>query len=1011
MDREVKLKVYGDDPAGILEVLEAIREIYSPRITQSDLKRSNPNGYHALPGGTAMSSDLYRFNGDDASKFYQFISHNRPGEHTEIRAIEWRPNGKQGRCITRFVDNEADFIKWCQTYTEDPQFRGKFHVYAGVNPRRSGVGSGNDGSGTAKDVSRITCIPFDLDLPDSIKNRRNDVPEGHRSKDLSATDEEISIIYAGLDQFTRWQGKHCEKNSLYIGSSGNGFHVIRSVDIPIDETIANKLRAYAYEAKAISTTVDSIFDLPRIIKVPGTWSVKGPHLPDRPHRRAYIRKISGNTPDPKLMAYISNIPVTTKNKVTPATYNQKVNNLRPCFKRFIEHGDRVSTREDRLDETSMRFALVEEAHANGFTVNETVALFTKADDFDRDKTLTEVTKKFDEIKTRGSRPYRCITIHTKGACLGPDCLFYQRNIIDREKTKKEKAVFDKIAESVKNNIPPDMGVKNKNLVSKLKEIVEKNKDNQHIISKSNYSKKPENELGGNIFKNSPLPRGHILSIAQLDKALTCTIKHDYNNKIVLFLITLLNYTEEDQQNVALTGPSAGGKSHLALELAKLHVREHIMKLGYTSPKAFFHDLGVLVDPETGDPIPDKKEYVNEVVFDWVKNNPKPTEHGEKGSWTEERDNIKDKAGTFWNQLPKIKRIDLHQMIIIFVDQPHDQLLQHLRAMLSHDDKIIRVKITDKSSSGKNQTMNTELVGYPTIIFNSTNFMLDPQEQSRVWLMSPEISQDKYQDTINYIAKYHGNRRKFKSELSAKELRNRLIEHVSYISHAGINQIIVDPDDLAYLIAKFSERNPTLTPRHQRDFPRLIAICKAFALFRITERVIDENQDLYALRADIEDGLELYQTVAESNEKGLPPHIWKLFNDKMVPVMENGNGVSRRVMSRMYFELFNTPLGSKAQKSVISLLTDVGLCIEEKDPFDKRTKMLFLSNVEPLDLSVIPFAVKYLKNNGKRTTIANMIEALQDEGYEAKDFKTLEKFKDKLAIDGAYIMLSGGSKSE
>ena len=121
-------------------------------------------------------------------------------------------------------------------------------------------------------------------------------------------------------------------------------------------------------------------------------------------------------------------------------------------------------------------------------------------------------------------------------------------------------------------------------------------------------------------------------------------------------------------------------------------------------------------------------------------------------------------------------------------------------------------------------------------------------------------------------------------------------------------------------------------------------------------------------------------------------------------MEKGDGVSRRVMSRMYFELFNTPLGSKAQKNVIRLLTDVGLCIEENDPFDKRTKLLFLSDVEPLDYSVIPFAVKYLKNNGKKTTIANMVEALQDEGYEAKDFKTLEKDKDKLVIDGVYIRI-------
>ena len=576
--------------------------------------------------------------------------------------------------------------------------------------------------------------------------------------------------------------------------------------------------------------------------------------------------------------------------------------------------------------------------------------------------------------------------------------------------KDAKAVFNKIAKSLKNNIPPRVGVKKVNSEPE-------NNEYQIIITKLNEKntkvsdeKNPDSDPGGISFqKTTPTPGVYIFSLSELRQAIDFTIKHDYDTKIVLFLISLLNYTEEDQQNVAFTGPSASGKSHQALETSKFHPKNHVMKLGYTSPKAFFHDLGVLVDPESGDQIPDKKEFVIEAVEEWIRNNPKPEVRGEKGSWTEECDTQKARAGIFWDNLPKIKRIDLHQKIIIFVDQPHDQLLQHLRAMLSHDEKIIRVKITDKTSSGKNQTMNTELVGYPTIVFNSTTFMLDPQEQSRVWLMSPEISQEKYKDTIQFIAQTQGNRRKFKGELSQKELRNRLIALVDHISQAGIKQIIISPENMIYLVEQFSERNPTLTPRHQRDFPRLIAICKAFALFHIAEREIDENNDLYALREDVEAGLELYQTVAASNEKGLPPHIWKLFNEKMVPQMEKGDGVSRRVMSRMYFELFNTPLGTKAQKNVIQLLTDVGLCIEENDPFDKRTKMLYLSNVEPIDLSVIPVAEKYLKNNGKKSTVANMFQVLKDNGFSPESFNVLEKAKKKFVVDGPFIHLKEGKK--
>ncbi len=48
MSKEVKVKVYGDLRPDVLQVLDEIRSLYAPNVTQSDVKRSTPYGYHGF---------------------------------------------------------------------------------------------------------------------------------------------------------------------------------------------------------------------------------------------------------------------------------------------------------------------------------------------------------------------------------------------------------------------------------------------------------------------------------------------------------------------------------------------------------------------------------------------------------------------------------------------------------------------------------------------------------------------------------------------------------------------------------------------------------------------------------------------------------------------------------------------------------------------------------------------------------------------------------------------------
>jgi len=147
------------------------------------------------------------------------------------------------------------------------------------------------------------------------------------------------------------------------------------------------------------------------------------------------------------------------------------------------------------------------------------------------------------------------------------------------------------------------------------------------------------------------------------KILDLTIKEDNENKLLTFLGMLSAFTETSQINISFNAPSSTGKSYIPTEIATLFPQKDIVEVGYVSPTAFFHDRASSYN---------KKK--NEIV------------------------------------------IDLSRKILIFLDQPHNLLLQHLRPFLSHDKKELILKITDKSQRGGLRTKNIRLIGFPAVVF-------------------------------------------------------------------------------------------------------------------------------------------------------------------------------------------------------------------------------------------------------------------------------------------------------
>lgn len=391
-----------------------------------------------------------------------------------------------------------------------------------------------------------------------------------------------------------------------------------------------------------------------------------------------------------------------------------------------------------------------------------------------------------------------------------------------------------------------------------------------------------------------------LTSQELVEILGTTIKHDDDNKLVAFLCQLSAYTDDSQLNLSFNAPSSSGKSFIPMEIATLFPKEDVLELGYVTPTAFFHDAGQF-DKE-------KNQYI----------------------------------------------VDLEHKIIIFLDQPHTMLLEHLRPLLSHDKKEIEVKIADKTQKYGLKTKNVVLKGYPAVVFCSAGLRLDEQEATRFLLLSPEITQEKLREGILESLKKASDRDAYWDKVNINAPRQQLKGRIEAIRDAHIEDVRITEEDQQYIIEHFFGSVVTLKPRHQRDIKRLIAIIKAFAILNLWHRKY-EGSNIVANRKDIDEAFSIWDRISITQELNIPPYVYQLYEEIILAVYNEKNadrnqdiadttgpiGVTRQEVQNKHYAVYGRMLDSIIlRQQILPMLNQAGLISEERDPSDKRNKLIY-----------------------------------------------------------------------
>lgn len=253
----------------------------------------------------------------DIHATYKLLAHQAP---LELRALKVHADGRTACIQNCLIHSSEQLVKICKKYD------GIANLYVGLRERREEFVPGRGSSAKKQDIIAVTALVVDID------------PIRPRGLEKQATTEaELNAAIAEA----RYQRDLIARRGFVpplLAMSGNGCQLwffIPRYELPdsgwypirknpktgeevLTHTFESRLKAFEEEVRqsiskegAEKVKIDSIYDLPRIIKVIGTLSVKGDSIkyPNRPHRVSRWLDKPIRKEDPKLLAYLLELPV------------------------------------------------------------------------------------------------------------------------------------------------------------------------------------------------------------------------------------------------------------------------------------------------------------------------------------------------------------------------------------------------------------------------------------------------------------------------------------------------------------------------------------------------------------------------------------------------------------------------------------------------------------------------------------------------------------------------------
>jgi hypothetical protein len=237
---------------------------------------------------------------DDISAFFDLVR----SDSGVIEGFFLKPDGKK---ITEYYNDRQSFVQSVVAYNH-----GGFTCYAGIQPRKAAL-LGSDLSATGAEVAALRLLGVDLDACKPLDESGNKLRVNASDVEKEACLTAARRISSTLTNGTMGYGQPV------LMDSGSGCWLFMPIpEIAIDEgnrrEIAIRLKTWGQKVRKRfqqdGIDIDeSIFELHRLTKIPGTKVFSYPDEPDRPQRVSAFISETMSQPDEKLLRDFLAMPI------------------------------------------------------------------------------------------------------------------------------------------------------------------------------------------------------------------------------------------------------------------------------------------------------------------------------------------------------------------------------------------------------------------------------------------------------------------------------------------------------------------------------------------------------------------------------------------------------------------------------------------------------------------------------------------------------------------------------
>jgi hypothetical protein len=235
-----------------------------------------------------MDGKQFPFKESDIRVHYKLL------RHTYVSELRILKRGMYPVC--RIVRDEDSFVSVCR------QWNGKRNIYVGLRDRKQGLRS----CARSDDIIGCQAVILDID-PD-------------RASETPAIEQELESAIEAAKKVSTWFTKNSFRQP-HIAVTGNGcclYFLLPYIKLEDENRfqITRKIEYFEHwvrkNMKEITDyyqcTIDRMYDLPRVIRVIGTYNIKGNASKNRPHRVSYwLKKPELMIEDKELLKFLFNL--------------------------------------------------------------------------------------------------------------------------------------------------------------------------------------------------------------------------------------------------------------------------------------------------------------------------------------------------------------------------------------------------------------------------------------------------------------------------------------------------------------------------------------------------------------------------------------------------------------------------------------------------------------------------------------------------------------------------------